>query len=121
MLIEPATVRDDITGQSINDTLENLHTTFSVALFKRWKFPLNFIEVVKYQHTQGQLEKCTYGTKVISYASLIASNMDMYLHEVEKNTEVLETLGKLLGITLGQADTIRQKPIDYVDETNSLN
>jgi len=95
VLIELAKVQNDITDQPINDTLENLHTTFSVALFKRWKFPLSFIEVVEYQHTQGQLEKCTHDSKIISYVSLTASNMNMYLHKAEKDAEVLETFGNV--------------------------
>lgn len=121
VLAELATVRDDVTEQSIDDTIENLHIAFGVALLKRWKFPSNFIEAVQYHPNQGQLDKCSLDTQIVSYASLIVSHMDMYLHEAEKDAEVLEELGKLLGITLEQADFIRQETIDYVDEMKSVN
>jgi len=121
VLEELATVRDDITEQSIDATMESLHIAFGVALLKRWKFPTNFIEVIQYHHSQGQLDKCTHDTQIVSYASLIVSHMDMYLYEVEKDSEVIGALGKLLGIALEQADSIRQEAIDYVDEMKSLN
>jgi len=121
VLMELATARDDITEQSIDDTLESLNITFGVALLKRWKFPPGFIEVVRYHHNQGQLDECTLDTQIVCYASLIASHMDMFLHEVDEGAEVIEVLGKQLGITLEQADSIRQEAIDYVDEVKSLN
>ncbi|WP_456418236.1 hypothetical protein, partial [Thiolapillus sp.] len=111
----------DISQKSIDDTLENLNSAFAVALLKRWKFPAGFIEAVQYHHSQGQLESCTPETKIISYAHLIASHMDKFLHEVDEDAEIMATLGQQLGITLEQADEIRHEAIDYIDEMKNLN
>ncbi len=94
VLTELAIDRDDITRQSIDDTLDSLNLTFAVALLKRWKFPVEFIAVIQYDHRQGGFETLTLDTQIISYANLIACHMDKFLHEVDEDAEVMGALGK---------------------------
>jgi len=100
--------------KSLYDTVSQLHVQFGKAIVEKWNMPQDFIDVVTGHHDDGDMEKHSQVTQIVSFANLMVRKLGYSLVEDDGSPLIDTELAKLLNVDEQNIEKILKQTEKYV-------